>query len=454
MVDLLRVPGLGKLLGWRHARTLLQIPLLVLALIMIVHGLFGPDLSPKNLATTLSWVHFRGLLVLVLLCAGNFFCMACPFVLVRDVARRFIQPRFQWPRKLRSKWMPAGLFVLILYTYELFSLWSSPWWTAWLILGYFLAILAVDTLFKHATFCKFICPIGQFNFIASVLSPFEVRAREKSICEACNTNDCIRGRRSELVVIQRGCELALFQPQKIGNLDCTFCLDCVQACPHDNVGILSRLPGEELTAEGRRSGIGFLSRRKDVAGLAVIFTFGALMNALGMVHPVYALEGWLRASMHMDNQAVVLALIFAAVMVLIPFVLLGFAGWASGASVIRYSIALTPLGFGMWLAHYGFHFFTGLYTWIPVIQSAVPFLGEPRWMLVGIPLRFVQPLEFGFLVLGLSGALGIMQAMAREDGGERWLRVFLPWAAVCAVLFGSAVWLIFQPMEMRATFLS
>ena len=155
--DLLRVPGVGKFLARRHARTLLQIPFLLLALIMIVHGLFGPTLAPKNLATTLGWVHFRGVLVLLLLCAGNFFCLACPFVLVRDVARKFIRPRLTWPRKLRNKWLSAALFVLILYTYELFSLWSSPWWTAWLILGYFLAILAVDSLFQHATFCKFIC---------------------------------------------------------------------------------------------------------------------------------------------------------------------------------------------------------------------------------------------------------------------------------------------------------
>ena len=49
-----------------------------------------------------------------------------------------------------------------------------------------------------------------------------------------------------LVVIQRGCELALFQPRKIGNLDCTFCLDCVQACPYDNVGIISRVPADGI----------------------------------------------------------------------------------------------------------------------------------------------------------------------------------------------------------------
>jgi hypothetical protein len=57
----------------------LQIPLLLISVAMILHGLFGPSLAPKNLATTLSWLHFRGILVLVLLCTGNFFCLACPF---------------------------------------------------------------------------------------------------------------------------------------------------------------------------------------------------------------------------------------------------------------------------------------------------------------------------------------------------------------------------------------
>ena len=280
--DLLRVPGIGTLLRWRHARTLLQIPLLIGAVAMIAHGLLGPSLAPKNLATTLGWVHFRGALVLVLLLAGNFFCLACPFMLVRQGMRRFLRPRWSWPRKLRNKWLSAGLFVGILFTYELFDLWSSPWWTAWLIAGYFAAILAVDSVFKHASFCKFVCPIGQFNFVASLLSPLEVKVRSHDVCDGCRTKDCIRDRRangtgSALVVIQRGCELALFQPLKIGNMDCTFCLDCVQACPHDNVGILSRLPASELTSDPRRSGIGFFSRRKDLAALAIVFCFGALL---------------------------------------------------------------------------------------------------------------------------------------------------------------------------------
>ena len=303
--DLLRVPGVGRFFRWRHARTLLQVPLLAIGMAMILHGLFGPTLAPKNLATTLSWVHFRGALVLVLLCAGNFFCLACPFMLVRQAARRLFRPWFNWPRKMRNKWLSAGLFVLILFTYELFDLWSSPWWTAWLIVAYFLTALAVDGVFKNASFCKFVCPIGQFNFVASTLSPLEVKVRDHAVCGGCETKDCIRGRRdpvSPLVVIQRGCELALFQPRKVGNMDCTFCLDCIHACPYDNVGILSRLPASELMVDPRRSGIGVFSRRKDLAALALVFTFGSLLNAFGMVSPVYALEtGWEGSYMSLEK---------------------------------------------------------------------------------------------------------------------------------------------------------
>src|ERR1700741_3968224 len=120
--DLFELPIVGRFLQWRHARTVSQIPLLLIAIVMIVHGLFGPALAPKNLATTLSWVHFRGALVLVLLCAGNFFCMACPFMLVRQWARRVFRPVLNWPRALRNKWLSVALFVLILFSYELFDL--------------------------------------------------------------------------------------------------------------------------------------------------------------------------------------------------------------------------------------------------------------------------------------------------------------------------------------------
>ena len=470
--DLLRVPLLGNLLRRRHARTVLQIPLFVVAALMILHGLTGPQLAPKNLATTLTWVHFRGALVLVLLLAGNFFCMACPFMLPRNLARRFVEPRRNWPRALRNKWLPLALFVGVLFAYELFDLWGSPFWTAWLVVAYFAGALAVDSFFKHAPFCKFVCPLGQFNFVASTVSPLEVKARDLNVCEACRTKDCIRGRREgpeSPVVIQRGCELALFQPRKTGNLDCTFCLDCVQACPHDNVGILSRLPAEELLTDRMRSGVGFLSRRTDLSALAIVFTFGALLNAFGMVSPVYALEGWLASTLHFGVEAPVLGLIFALFLVAEPVVMLGAAGWLTTRwagrgggvlqAVVRYSYALIPMGFGVWLAHYGFHFLTGLLTFIPVAQGAAagvagwPVLGESAWHHTGLPERVVYPVELGFLGLGLLGSLLLTYRLAEEEPSAGRGRVFAVWATLCVALWASGLWLMSQPMEMRGTFL-
>jgi hypothetical protein len=466
-MDLLRLPLVGPLLTWRHARTLLQIPLFIVSVAMIAHGLFGPQLAPRNLATTLTWVHFRGALVLVLLLAGNFFCLACPFMLVRNLARKFFHPVRNWPRPLRNKWFSVALFVGMLFLYEWLDLWASPWWTAWLIIIYFAGALLIDAVFKHATFCKFVCPIGQFNFVAATVSPFAVAVRDHDVCGRCATKDCIRGVRepeAPLVTIQRGCELALFQPRKVGNVDCTFCLDCVQACPHDNVGIISRVPAMELVNDPLRSGVGYFSKRKDLAVLAVVFGFGALLNAFGMVSPVYTLEQWLARLFHVNTELPVLASVFALFLLVEPLLLIGIATWIarvwSGSQrtwlslAVRYTYSLVPLGFGIWLAHYSFHFLTGLYTFMPVTQSAFAdfgwaILGQPHWGLPGLAPNVVQLFEFGFITLGLLGSLLVAYSIAVTDELVHPVRVFIPWATLSLVIAWAAFWLMSQPMEMR-----
>ena len=448
----------------------MQIPVLAVSMLMILHGFLGPTIAPKNLATVLSWVHFRGILIFALLCAGNFFCMACPFMLVRNAARKLFRPRLNWPIFLRNKWLSVALFLGILFCYELFGLWSSPWLTACVIVGYFALALGVDGLFKHATFCKYVCPIGQFNFIASTLSPLEVKVREPAVCVTCATKDCIKGTRApqnDLVIIQRGCELALFQPAKVGNMDCTFCLDCVHACPHDNVGILARMPAEELSYEGTRSGIGVFSRRKDLSALGVVFTFGALMNAFGMVSPIYTLEAWLQTLLNIHQDAALLGIVFALVILVEPLILLGSASWLTArtitnrkflATLMRYSYSIVPMGFGMWLAHYAFHFLTGILTIVPATQSALIEIGllhtRPYWTWTGVPSRFVHPLEFGFLLLGFAASMLVAWTLASEDAPTHPVRPFVPWVVVALILFVSSVWLMSLPMDMRATMMS
>lgn len=446
--DLLRVPLVGPFLASPRGRPALQVLALLVALVLMAHGFFGPALAAKNLATLVTWVHFRGLVVLVLLAAGNFFCMACPFMLPRALARRLRAPARRWPLKTAGKWPGLLAFVAVLFVYELFDLWGEPWWTAFLIAGYFATALAVDAAFQHAAFCKYLCPVGQFNFVGATLAPLEVAVREPATCGTCRTADCIRGGPRG-----RGCELALFQPRKVGNLDCTFCLDCVYACPHDNVGILSRLPGDELADDRFRSGVGRWHQRADWTALIVVFTFGALLNAFAMISPVYALEQALARATGLTVEWPILLALFAVALGLLPALLLGAAGWLSRPVfghertvlyvVNRFARCLVPLGFGMWLAHYGFHFFTGFLTLIPVTQAACG-VAAPSWHLVGLPERMVLPMEMGFLGLG---ALGSLVTAYRIAGGAR--RAFAPWAALIATLFAAAVWIMNQPMDMR-----
>src|SRR5262249_50389286 len=122
--DLLRLPLVGRFLKWRHARLCLQVPLLVLAVVMIYDGLRGPQLGAMNWAVVRAWIHGRGLVILGLLGAGIVFCMVSPFLLPRPLARRFLPAGWSWPRWLRSKWLAVLLMVAFLWAYEALALWD------------------------------------------------------------------------------------------------------------------------------------------------------------------------------------------------------------------------------------------------------------------------------------------------------------------------------------------
>jgi len=467
-VDVLRLPVVGALLHWRHVRRAFQLVFLAVAAGVVLHGLFGPQIGPRNLATVLTSIHWRGLLVLGMVAAGNLFCAGCPMVLVRDAGRRVVSPRFTFPHQLRRKWIAAGLLVLVLFSYELFAAWEHPAATAWIVLGYFALALIVDLLFKGASFCKHVCPIGQFNFVASTIAPAELKVRDSGTCHECRTYDCIKGRKSDvhpLQVVQRGCELGLFLPGKVGNLDCTLCLDCVHACPHDNIGLVTRVPGMELLDTRRRSGIGRLADRPDLAVLAVIFSFLALLNAFVMTAPAVAVERALAARLNLHSEAGALGLLFVIGLGVAPVLILltaaGLTAAVAGdatrslrATALQYAPALIPFGSGVWLAHYGFHLFTGILTVVPVVQSAaidlvgVAAFGEPLWRWAGLSPGAVYPLQLGFVLLGACGSIGLVHGITARDYPAARL-ASLPWLAVIVMLGAAALWILGQPMEMR-----
>ena len=459
--DLLSVPVIGPFLRARSARRFMQGVLLILALAVIVDGLFGPQVSSANLAGVLPWIYWRAFVVIALLAAGNFFCMACPFMLFRELGKRLGLRQRSWPRALRSKWFAVGLFLLFFWAYEVFSLWDKPIWTAWLIINYFLAAFAVDALFSGASFCKYVCPIGQFQFVASLVSPLEVKVRQTDVCADCKTHDCLRGNQH-----QRGCEMELYLPRKAGNLDCTFCLDCVRACPHDNIGLLAVAPGMDVVRDPQRSFLGRLSRRRDMAVLVLVFVFAAFANAGLMVTPISSWPDRIAANLNLSSTLPVTSSFFLA-LILVPFILVS-GSVLAGRSIAgikvptfdlisRFSLALVPLASAMWAAHYLFHFLLGWDSVLPVFQRVLGHLGwavsQSSWGGAGplLSMNHLRILQAALLDIGLLVTLYLGWRIARVHAPKlrSALAVMAPWGSVAVFLYAFGIWTCLQPMQMR-----
>lgn len=493
-VDVLRLPVIGRLLRWRWGRLVLQIPLFIVAALLIYDGFTGVDSAARNMATVAPWVHYRGFVVLALLLAGNLFCMACPFTIPRTLAKRLSLRGGTFPRVLRSKWIAIGALFGLFFLYEWLDLWSSPALTAWVIVAYFVGAFVLEAAFSGSPFCKYVCPLGAFNFVYSTLSPTQISVHDPDICRTCVGKECINGSYSPQPVVlvdqigvngesvkqhthdqngTLGCGTALFAPQIKSNMDCIMCLDCVRACPHENAGLFTRGIGAELTRPDAHF------QRWDHAFLLIALAFMGLVNAFGMVPPVYDLMQSLASGLGLTAlglsdlviEGIVLLLIFVVGGLLIPAALtVGAAALTRfltnttrrdslRAAASAFAPAFVPIGFGFWAAHYGFHFLIGIWSIVPAFQfflldHGITILGEPNWSLTGIQdLTVVGLIQTLALVGGFAGSLIVAQRIATRRYKRQAPAALMAWALVFVLMMLVGWWLIQQPMEMRGTVL-
>jgi len=482
-IDALRLPLLGRLLKARYGRLIVQLPLFLAAALLIYDGFTGEQLASRNLATVGAWVHYRGFVILALLLAGNLFCMGCPFTLPRTLAKRLAGGGKRFPRLLRNKWLAIGGLFLIFWLYEVTDMWASPMLTAWVIIAYFVASFALELLFSESPFCKYVCPLGAFNFAYSTLSPLQIGVRDPKMCHTCIGKECINGSYSAQPVIlveqigERppvqhdsrgvlGCGTLLYAPQVKSNMDCTFCLDCARACPHDNVILGVRSPLRELQTP--RS----LSKRWDVNFLLVALAFMGIVNAFGMVPPVYALLHEMALALGTDAEWLLLLIIFFMGSVALPALLSIGAAWLANAltgkrrrpfllrdTFAAFAPAFVPIGAGIWAAHYGFHFVIGALVIVPVFHNflldhGVTIFGrQVNWQLGAIAdVEQFAIVQVILLIGGYLLSLILARRIAvREYGAARAQLAFLPYALLFLALLLAAFFIFSQPMEMRGT---
>ena len=303
---------------------------------------------------------------------------------------------------------------------------------------------SIDGFFRGASFCKYVCPIGQFNFVQSLVSPLEVKVREPDVCTSCRTKDCIRGGDGI-----PGCELNLYQPRKTATWIARSASTASTPARTTTSGFSSVPPGRELWRDPLRSGIGRFSRRVDLAALVLVLVFGAFANAAGMVGPVVDWEERVRASLGLPSLLPMTSLFYLFALIVLPLVVVSgaaiFSRWwgrreATWLQVAtRYTYALVPLGFAMWLSHYCFHFFSSYDTVIPTTQRFAADLGWTIARRAAMELHVAAVRSRSgfrvwrscFLDLGLLLSLYVGYRIATPQSGptRQGLRAFLPWAA-------------------------
>ena len=202
-----------------------------------------------------------------------------------------------------------------------------------------------------------------------------------------------------------------------------------------------------------------------------MLVFGAFANAAGMVGPVAEWQARLAVLVGIRSPLVATTAFYLFALVALPLLAVGGAAalsrrwghrvgaWSPDHSptlvgvATRYAYALVPLGFGMWLAHYCFHFLTSYAAAVPVAlrfaaDLGLRSLGEPAWSYACcLPMTsWLLPLELLFLDVGLLLSLYTGYRLAPT------LKALAPWALLMVLLFAAGVWILFQPMQMRGTF--
>ncbi len=202
----------------------------------------------------------------------------------------------------------------------------------------------------------------------------------------------------------------------------------------------------------------------------MLLVFGAFANAAGMVAPIVDWQGRLTDLLGQPSPLLATSAFYLIALIVLPLLMVGTAtalsqrwgGFAMGrlALATRFSYSLVPLGFGMWLAHYAFHFLTSYGTVIPTVQRFAAdlgwaFLGEPEWACAccGPVADWLPRLEIVCLDMGLLLALytGYRISVGLASRPSQALKAFVPWGLLSLLLFAAGVWIVLQPMQMRGT---
>jgi hypothetical protein len=416
-VNLYHLPWLRPLLESRWPQFLARALALAGFLFAITAGLFGSAVGSHNFAVIFVWIAWWSAFKLVFIpLGGRSWCSICPIPLpgewlqqggILEKGRWSFGLNLRWPKRLKGSWLQSGAFLLI----GLFSALTltDPRLTAWVFAALFALAIGLSLVFERRAFCSYICPIGGFSSIYAKTAPVELRAIDTEICARHGDKSCYHA-----------CPWGLYPVAFRDSAACGLCMECLRACPQDNLALNLRPFGVDL---GKPS----TSNRLDQAFLALVMLGSALAFAAVFVGP----WGWLKSAAFAIGSLrwVGYATGFLALNLLLLPGLFTLAVWAGQKTadvtsslkrgIANQSQALLPLGLMAWIA------FTVSFA-LPKLGIVLSVVNDPfgwGWNVLGAFYApwtpdvswFSPALQVLLLLVGLFWSVNVAGRLAESD---------------------------------------
>jgi ferredoxin len=270
-----------------------------------------------------------------------------------------------------------------------------------------LTAVVIHALFRRRTFCRYLCPLNSWMSVYSMAAVTEVRPRDTGPCSECGDHSCIRGSADAW-----GCPW-MVNPSKLDrNNFCGLCMECVKACPNENLSVYARPPFSDTSI-----------RRLDEAFLALMMIALVMAYTVTLLGPWGTPRSWSNVTEvgNWTGFAAHSALVWLGAFGLFPALWYFSARLAhrltgsSAVSVrdlfIRYSYMLVPVGLLAWIAFslplimlnwthitsslsdplgWGWNLFaTANQKWSPLFPEWIPHLQAPL-LLTGLAISLLR----------------------------------------------------------------
>ncbi|MBI4522706.1 MAG: 4Fe-4S binding protein [Deltaproteobacteria bacterium] len=463
-LNLLDISWLARFVTWKGFQPLLQIPTLIIIAVIAFLGFFDIQEGAKNLATKLTWILWWPGIIFTFILVGRLWCVMCPFGALNEWAANLFRPARLFPKALRNLWLATVAFLLFTWADEQIGIIRSPQLTAWVIVIFAVLSVGIGAVFQRRSFCHYLCPITGLVGLYSMVSPVEVRAADRSLCQKNCRQDCYRGNEKG-----NGCPMFEFPMTVDRNAFCNVCFECVRSCPSSNLALRFRSFGKDLWASGKRW--------LDEAYLSVVLVGVTTILTAQMIT---AWGGWisglakgiplsLRVLMKPVTYLTVVesAVFFLGSLLLFP--VLGLcAAWAvnrisgeNGKGIKKTFTQLAymflPVGLAMHLAHNISHLVTEGPGVMPALQRTIARFtpidpGEPNWQFAPLlSADVVYWLEMLLVLFGFVFSLivGYRLTMSFSDRSEQTGKAFVPFVVLSLLFTLINFYLLNQPMGAR-----